>query len=351
MSPSEKEEETLVKRFIRELLAQLITLLVLGAVLVWIWTKQAEAIGLNAHIIYRAMLWFATFVYVLLCISSFRLLSSKYGMKRFNPANLESLKELSGQKNFKLPKDIAALLARSGSPGDYLLSMLGQIGYRRVDLQNFGLVFERQTWAPLGWIWPRYQRVVVFHRQVMNVIVLDQMLSELAEYIMNSPRLIKHNVFFVIADMQNEVEVLSTAAGAANFLGRIDEGVTLIPALLDYRFGRLFYPVDHSLLSFKDAAVYLRLRQRLYAALRKMPVAGRPMPADEQGGRQHLPAQPAQYAAAQQQPSAATAPPKRMAAPRPTAAPQHVQQSSAAPTGSRSLPPQARPQSGPTRHD
>lgn len=246
---------------ISEVLTQLIVLLFLGAGLVWIIRHSAVLGELGPLSFLRHLVPIACVIYVILLVTSIRSLFSDYFLKRYDPADPESVRELAMIRRYRLGGNTARLKREPAELIKRLEAGLRRDKAREVSRRSFGIVFERPATTPFQSLRGRYERIILLYRPILNVLIADRLLSEAAEYIYskNKPN-VRRNCILLMSDMENDTEMLSSAAGIVNYLSRVDNGKLLYPFLLDLNHDRLFYPQDHSMLSLADRYYFYNQR-------------------------------------------------------------------------------------------
>ena len=142
------------------------------------------------------------------------------------------------------------------------INWLMSLGYEEAGRRTMGLVYEREkTLLPLQSS-QKYERVFLIYQPMPNVLIVDRLLRECLAYIeqrkTSRPAAVNH--LFLITDMDQYEEVTSAASGVVNFLLKI-EGGSLCPWLLDISQGRLFYPLDRSLIKSSHRRRQNRLKK------------------------------------------------------------------------------------------
>ncbi|MDO5734052.1 MAG: hypothetical protein Q4P08_02825 [Eubacteriales bacterium] len=239
-------------RVFREQFFKIAAFVILGAVLFWVYKRRVVAAEYIPAEYVRVALIIALLLYLIYGISLLQGLGHSGWLRRFDPGDPDSLNELAEMKRYKLPAKYAALVH---DEGDELLEnihlYLRSRGFSEQIRRSFGLVYERKLFGVDSHLRERWQRVIVLYRPLLNVIVVDQMLKEAIDYIDRSSPYANMNQYILLTDMENDQEVLSAAAGVVNFLGKLNKSY-LSPILIDQNEGRLFFPSDRSLISFRQ---------------------------------------------------------------------------------------------------
>lgn len=196
------------------------------------------------------LFWFTVAVYIVQLVLFIRSSFFGYVLERFDPGNVESLKRLADMKKFHLSPEQSLAAGEADNPVAAAIVWLESLGYIEAGRRTMGLVFERPAARILPWGKDKLDRVFLLYLPMPNVLIVDRLLRECIAYIGQQwetrPAPVNH--LFLLTDMDNKDEVTSAASGVVNFLLKIDEG-SLCPWLFDLAFGRLFYPLDRSLIS------------------------------------------------------------------------------------------------------
>ncbi|MDO5738145.1 MAG: hypothetical protein Q4P65_02710 [Eubacteriales bacterium] len=256
-------------RIIRENIYKLVAVPFFILALIWIKRHLYEATYLLPEAYLRLayiVLVLLFFFYLLVLVRS---IFYRAWLRRFDPADPESLDGLASYRRYQLPDSLAdALRQNSEDFLDRLNLYLRKRGFQSNVRRTFGQIYERKLLGLDLRLKPRHQRVMVLYRPLLNVIVVDQMLKEASEYIESNQSYAKMNQYIMLTDMQNDQEVLSAAAGIVNFLGKLKYSY-LSPTLIDIREGRIFFPLDRSLLNWRQKLFHDYLRYDLIFFMRR----------------------------------------------------------------------------------
>ena len=248
----------------RDVLLPIFYLLVLGAILYWLFQMIPEVPKVADSELVRLIRWIIAGVYILLILITVRHVLSTYDLERYDPGNPTSLKRLMRRFRYRL--------RNRSIPEESLLVDLEQSllqAHYRLEAENLqiGRIYRRSR--PTGLFNRRHHdRVILLQHEPLNVFLVDQILQDSIRYIRSqSDKPSRRNVLILVTRMGDAADVASSAAGIVNFLGKF-KGGTLYPMLLATRLQRLFYPADRTLLPrwhrlYQDWITY-RLKRLIY---------------------------------------------------------------------------------------
>lgn len=246
--------------FWKDLLTQLVVLGIFGAGLIWIIRNRFYLRNLGPFSWLRFLLPVTIALYLWLFSIAVRSLMANYFLKRYDPGDPESVRELGTIPKYQIkgkwprPEESTVWVRR-------MLRYCHKNNAREVSRRSFGVVHERPATTPFQSLRGRTERLILLYRPILNVLIEDRLLSEASTYILNNKKnAVRRNCILLISDMDNDTEMLSSAAGVVNYLVKLDQGSILYPFLLDLHHGRLFYPQDHSMMTWADNLYYKRLR-------------------------------------------------------------------------------------------
>lgn len=237
------------RNWLRNFIHQLIIFILFFAGLYYLYRKINNTPELKDLGWLSTLLWIAIALYLLLFALFIRNSFFGYALERFDPGNVESLRRLAAMKKFHLSPEQAHQIRAAENPIAEAILWLSSLGYVEAGRRTMGLVFER----PVRRLWPfgrqKFERVFLLYLPMPNVLIVDRLLRDCIAYIdqQSETRPAPHNHLFLITDMNQKDEVTSAASGVVNFLLKIELG-SLCPWLLDITFGRLFYPLDRTLI-------------------------------------------------------------------------------------------------------
>ncbi len=237
------------RNWLRNFIHQLIIFILFFAGLYFLYRKINNTPDLKDLGWLSTLLWIAIALYLLLVALFIRNSFFGYALERFDPGNVESLRRLAAMKKFQLSPEQAHQIRAAENPIAEAILWLSSLGYAEAGRRTMGLVFER----PVLRLWPfgrqKFERVFLLYLPMPNVLIVDRLLRDCIAYIdqQSETRPAPHNHLFLITDMNQKDEVTSAASGVVNFLLKIELG-SLCPWLLDITFGRLFYPLDRTLI-------------------------------------------------------------------------------------------------------
>lgn len=234
---------------IRDIISQLIILLVIGAALIWIGKNLAKfELLLDAKWI-NLLFYFCLLIYLILFQSIIRSLISSNIIHSYNPTDSESLKRLQNKKKYHLNNSLHNY--QSDSKGFFLkiTSYLEELNYLPVTKNNAGFIFEKKTPFLNKRLLQKQHRIFVIYRPLLNVLIVDNILNEAVEFIQYylAVKPVSQNKIIIITDMENEEEILSAGTGIVNYLSAKRSGY-LYPIFIDLNYNHIFYPQDVSLI-------------------------------------------------------------------------------------------------------
>lgn len=257
--------------WVRDILSHFIILSLLGAGLFFLYKKAMSTPGLeDEH--WVSTVFLAAFILLGMMVFIFaRQLFSRVKLERFHPGNPESLARLNRMSRFRLPARYRELQKRWPYARNDLRQFYLDRGWVPLESRPFDAVLHRRRRIPSFGRPPYVDRVVLFYHPMLNVIIVDQTLKMCERAIRNSfgrapaPR----NVVVFMTDMKNEEEVTSAAAGVVNYLCRLSKSVSLYPILVDFNGGRIFYPLDTTLIQRVHRLSHFLKRIRLTCFIRQ----------------------------------------------------------------------------------
>ena len=235
--------------WIRNLIHQVLILSLFAAGLYFLKDTIDSRPELASLVWLKVLFWGAFAAFILLLAQFIQGSFFGYTMERFDPGNVDSLKRLAGMKKFILTTEQSQAARDMENPLAELIYWLTTEGYEEAGRRTMGLVYERPVNSVFSFAGQKYERIFLIYLPMPNVLIVDRLLRESIAYIdhRNEINFAPINHLFIITDMMQPEEVTSAASGVVNFLLRIDEG-SLCPWLLDTKYGRLFYPLDRSLI-------------------------------------------------------------------------------------------------------
>lgn len=249
---------TFVRRQLRVIKEQILKVLgfaVLAYAVYWVHGKREPALEFLTPEQFRIIFIALVVLLVIYGLSLLESILQSGWLKRFDPADPESLKALNRMRRYRPSEAKREALKNDKELLDTLHIYLRSRGLEEQIRRSFGLVYERQLLGVDRRLKPRWQRIFVLYRPILNVLIVDQMLKEAIDYVDRAEPHATMNQYVMVTDMHNEQEVLSAAAGVVNFLGSLDRSY-LSPIMIDQEGGRIFYPYDRSLLSFRQKAFH-----------------------------------------------------------------------------------------------
>ncbi len=246
--------------WIRDIISHFIIVSLLGVGLYFLYKKAMETPALKEESWVTTVFIVAAVLLGLMLIIFARQVFSRVRLERFRPGNPDSLERLDKMRRFRLPVRYRELQENWPDARADLRQFYLDKKWHPVDGKPFDAVLHRVRKIP-SWGKPPYvDRLFIFYHPMLNVIIVDQTLKMCERAIKRSyatapaPR----NFIIFLTDMKNHEEVTSTAAGVVNYLCRLAKKTSLYPVLVDFNGGRVFYPLDTTLISrFHRVAYYL----------------------------------------------------------------------------------------------
>lgn len=242
-------------RVIKENILKVVGFIALAYAVYWVHGKREPALRFLTPEQFRLIFIALVVLLVIYGLSLLESIIQSGWLKRFDPADPESLEGLSRMRRYRPSQAKRDALKKDKELLDTLHIYLRSRGFEEQIRRGFGLIYERQLLGVDRHLKPRWQRIFVLYRPILNVLIVDQMLKEAIDFVDRQEPHATMNQYVMVTDMHNEQEVLSAAAGVVNFLGSLDNAY-LSPILIDQDGGRIFYPYDRSLLSFRQKAFH-----------------------------------------------------------------------------------------------
>jgi len=244
---------------IRNIISQILILVILGIALFWIGKNIYQLKSIIEMGWIRLLFGTCILLYTILCFNSINTMISNHIVQLYNPADPKSLAILAQQKKYKLDPKIANQLKQEGNPVQLISEWLTHNGYKQVAKHSLGLIYEKKTSFINYKFQNKYHRTFLLYRPLLNVLIIDNILSETSNFILRQKDVkpVSQNNLILITDMKNEEEVLSTGVGIVNYIST-EQTSYLNPIFLDLNHAHLFYPQDKSLVPW-----YLQLSQRI----------------------------------------------------------------------------------------
>lgn len=277
--------------WLKDFFSHLVLILLFAVGLFFVWRKVNATPGLAALVWLRWLLYASAAILAVLLIVFVNGLLSSYYLERFDPVKPASLKRLERIRRFRLNATEKAKLLSWAEPLPQIAHMLGGLGYTESARWRHGIVYTKKRLKKARGFKPMVDQFFVCYKPILNVLIVDGVLRDCMLTITKTKgrRNASRNFLLFVTDSQDQSEVTSSAAGVVNFLGKIEEG-SLGPMLLDTQFGRLFYPLDRSLIRLHHRRIqdmfrrYLRQRIRSDRPLRRGERFGSAEHAGETGG-------------------------------------------------------------------
>lgn len=253
------------KSSLKELISQLIILLILAAALYFIYVQLTSRPELSDVSWLRSIFYIALGIFAIMFLLFLRQAFSNHALERYDPGSPESLRRLGRLSRFKLPRSYQHLQERWPEPLEDIKKFFYDKNYNAVRSDDFEYVFERERSILSPWRGRRYfKRCFVFYHPMLNVLIVDQKLKQAERWIDQywDQAASDRNFLIFVTDMENFEEISSAGAGIVNFLGTMMRG-SLYPVLIDLDGARYFFPVDVTILKRRDRLVYYYYRWKI----------------------------------------------------------------------------------------
>ena len=186
-------------------------------------------------------------------------------LERFRPGNAESLARLERMRRFHLPERYRKLQEAWHDARQDLCRFYINKGWIPTERKPFDIILQRRRRIPSFGREPYVDRLFVFYHPMLNVLIVDQTLNLCERLIKRSYKTAPapRNAIVFLTDMNNSEEVTSAAAGIVNYLCRLEKKTSLYPLLVDFNGGRLYYPIDTTLVRKPHRMFYFKARLEL----------------------------------------------------------------------------------------
>ena len=256
--------------WIKDFISHFILILIFATGLYFVWKRVADTPDLADLVWLRWLLYLSAGVLAVLFIVFINSIFSNYYLERFDPVKPDSLKRLEKIRRFHLSKAEADKLRQWEEPIVQMSHILAGRGYEETARWRHGIVYTRTRLRKASGRRPMVDQFFLSYKPIMNVLIVDGVIRDCMTTITRTKkrRTASRNYLLFITDSQDKSELTSAAAGVVNYLGKIAEG-SLSPMLLDTQFGRLFYPLDRSLIRIHHRWLQDALRRFLKTRIRE----------------------------------------------------------------------------------
>lgn len=256
--------------WIKDFISHFILILIFATGLYFVWKRVADTPDLADLVWLRWLLYFSAGVLAALFIVFVNSIFSNYYLERFDPVKPDSLKRLEKIRRFHLSKAEADKLRQWEEPIVQMSHILAGRGYEETARWRHGIVYTKSRLRKASGRRPMVDQFFLSYKPIMNVLIVDGVIRDCMTTITRTKkrRTASRNYLLFITDSQDKSELTSAAAGVVNYLGKIAEG-SLSPMLLDTQFGRLFYPLDRSLIRIHHRWLQDALRRFLKTRIRE----------------------------------------------------------------------------------
>jgi len=243
---------------IRNIVGQILIILLLGFALLWIRSNIQHLQPLLAMKWLKLIFVLLAILYLIFCIGCITTLIADHVIHPYNPADPKSLAILAKVDKYKLDAALLRKIKQQGNIVQLIIQWLAQHNYQQVAKHRLGLIFEKKTAFVNHRFKNKYHRTFLLYRPLLNVLIIDNILSETLKFIESESQTkpVSQNNLILITDMKNEEEILSAGAGIVNYVST-EQTSYLYPIFLDMSHAHLFYPQDISLFPW-----YKRLAQK-----------------------------------------------------------------------------------------
>ncbi|NLM19686.1 MAG: hypothetical protein GX217_06650 [Clostridiaceae bacterium] len=233
---------------IRNIISQIFILLLLGFALLWIRSNIQHLQPLLAMKWLNLIFAGLAILYIIFCVGSINTMIADHVIHPYNPADPKSLAKLAKVEKYKLDTVLLSQIKRQGNIVQMITDWFDRQNYQQVAKHRLGLIFEKKTPFINHKFQSKYHRIFLLYRPILNVLIVDNILSETLRFIEseNLKKPVSQNNLILITDMKNEEEILSAGAGIVNYVST-EQTSYLYPIFLDMSHAHLFYPQDISL--------------------------------------------------------------------------------------------------------
>ncbi|HHT24968.1 MAG TPA: hypothetical protein GXZ76_05575 [Clostridiaceae bacterium] len=233
---------------IRNITGQILIIILLGFALLWIRSNIQHLQPLLTMKWLNLIFAGLAILYFIYCVGSISTMIADHIIHPYNPADPISLAKLAKVEKYKLDTALLNQIAQQGNIVQMIIGWLGKQNYQQVAKHRLGLIFEKKTPFINLKFQSKYHRIFLLYRPLLNVLIVDNILSETIKFIEseNIKKTVSQNNLILITDMKNEEEILSAGAGIVNYVST-EQTSYLYPIFLDMSHAHLFYPQDISL--------------------------------------------------------------------------------------------------------
>ncbi len=240
----------------RKIFNQLIVLILIGYAISWVYKNMSALYAIIPSLWVRILFFFCLCFYIILVISTLKTIQASNVLRAYDPTDPQSLKRLKEQRKYHLK-------TQSTLPSTIVQDLekwLQQNGYEKVANHSLGILYEKKTIFFTFTFKRKTHRTFLLYRPLLNILIVDNILSEIAAFIhqYESLKPVSQNDLILISDMENEEEILSAGTGIVNYICSRGTG-NLYPVFLDMNHSHIFYPQDISLLPW-----YKRISRTIY---------------------------------------------------------------------------------------
>ncbi|HHW93383.1 MAG TPA: hypothetical protein GX734_02685 [Clostridiaceae bacterium] len=257
--------------WLKDIISHFVIVCLLGAALVVLYKKAMGTPDLKDKSWISTIFTVAAVLLALMVIIFIRQVFTRVRLERFRPGNPESLARLDRMRRFHLPERYQQLQETWYEARSDLCQFYIDKGWRPLKRKPFDVVLQRYRKLPSFGRAPYVDRLFIFYHPMLNVLIVDQTLNMCERAIRMSYKTAPapKNMIVFLTDMDHAEEVTSAAAGIVNYLCRLDKKTSLYPLLIDFNGGKLYYPIDTTLVRKSHRLSFFKARVQLTRFVRK----------------------------------------------------------------------------------
>lgn len=255
----------------RDIISHFLIVSLLGVGLLLLHKKAMNTPELKDESWISTVFTIAFILLILMVIVFIGQVFTRVRLERFRPGNAESLARLDRMRRFHLPERYRKLQETWHDARQDLCRFYMGKGWLPTDRKPFDIVLQRRRKIPSFRQEPYVDRLFVFYHPMLNVLIVDQTLNLCERLIKKSYKTAPapRNAIVFLTDMNNAEEVTSAAAGIVNYLCRLGKRTSLYPLLIDFNGGRLYYPIDTTLVRKPHRLFFFKARLELTRFVRR----------------------------------------------------------------------------------
>ncbi len=257
--------------WLQDIISHFVIVSLLGVGLFFLHKKAMNTPDLKDERWISTVFTIAAILLALMVIVFIRQVFTRVRLERFRPGNPESLARLDRMRRFHLPERYRKLQETWWEARTDLCRFYIDKGWRPLERKPFDVVLQRRRKIPSFGRAPYVDRIFIFYHPMLNVLIVDQTLNMCERAIKRSSETAPapKNMIVFLTDMSIADEVTSAAAGVVNYLCRLEKKTSLYPLLIDFNGGRLYYPIDTTLVKKPHRLSFFRARLELTRFVRR----------------------------------------------------------------------------------